>query len=146
MDEDISESGINVDYDDLGIPPEQQPEKTVDCTIPKADRAAIKELKPTYIRQVSKAARKQIFRGQVLPVIFDHWAKIGDRPKNAEEAARRIKVHTSIFYDIFRNGYILIHTDTCAVVVEQLATDCHSRSFSERWLQSHGGPNYIPRT
>ena len=99
------------------IPAEKPFQKTIDCVYSQATRDAIKVFKPIYISQTSSAARKQIFRSEILPHIFRHWRLIGQAPATSEESAARIKVLIlMIFYCNNRYTYIYGIPATCFLV------------------------------
>lgn len=87
------------------IPPEQLPEKTINCAYTLDERAVLNKFKKNYITQTTSSARKQIYRSEILPKIFEYWRGIGKPPKDSEESAGRIKVLIFIIYNINRNCY-----------------------------------------
>jgi hypothetical protein len=74
------------------IPPEMPIVKSINATYSLAERKFLKEFKYSYIRLTNSPARKQYFRSEMLPPMFEYWRLIGDTPKDSDESAGRIKV------------------------------------------------------
>jgi hypothetical protein len=100
----VMESPNEIEYDpdvipqdvlDL-IPPEKPFEKSVDAIYSDDERNLLKPFKPSYILLTNSPARKQYFRSEILPRIFNFWKNNGNPPKDSEESAARIKVFLSL--------------------------------------------------
>jgi hypothetical protein len=93
-----SPNEMQYDQDDIPqevldlIPPEKPFEKSIDASYSPKERELFKTFKASYIRLTNSPARKQFFRSQMLPVIFNFWKNNGNPPIDTDESAARIQV------------------------------------------------------
>jgi hypothetical protein len=56
------------------------------------ERKVIKPYKEAFTTERRVAGRLQILRNHILPAIFNHWEKVGNRAKDQDESRQRAKV------------------------------------------------------
>ena len=110
----------------------QHPEKSTNCQYTIEERKVLNQWKKDYIIQTSPSTRRQIFRSQILPGIFEYWRSIGRSSESSDVSAYKIKVLDIInFYRMKESTYILSQSVTCRVPRKQLATYCKPRISSK---------------
>jgi hypothetical protein len=65
-----------------------------DCLYTAEERHVIEPFKHEYRSQAQPERRSHIFKSNILPAIFDYWAKDGPGSMSSDEVESRVKVCT----------------------------------------------------
>ena len=63
-----------------------------DCTLTQDERDVLGRYKYEYKSEPNSKARGQIFKGKILPDIFNYWTDNGAVEMDSDETSERVKV------------------------------------------------------